>query len=86
MAQDNFEFEDTNLESPAKSFELVTKASTDLPNGVCRCLLVGVSGTANLVDASGITRTNVPLQQGYNPLRVIKVLDGGTARDIWALY
>jgi hypothetical protein len=86
MPQDKFEFENANLESPAKTFEPIVKSASDLPSGICRCLLVGIAGTANLVDASGTTRNNVPLQVGYNPLRVSKVLNGGTANDIWVLY
>lgn len=66
---------------------LVTKNdSADLPNGVCRGLLVGTAGTANLNDMRGGTTDNVPLQQGYNPLRVRRVRAGGTADNIWALY
>lgn len=65
----------------------VTKSDTaDLPDGVCRGLLVGTAGTANLDDLRGNARTSVPLQQGYNPLRVRRVRTGGTADDIWALY
>jgi hypothetical protein len=66
---------------------LVTKNdSADLPDGVCRGLLVGTAGTANLHDMRGNLRENVPLQQGYNPLRVRRVRTSGTADNIWALY
>jgi len=51
----------------------------------CRALLVGTAGTGTLVDASGSTATDVPLQQGYNPLQVTKVTFG-TVNDVWALY
>jgi len=70
----------------ARKFVPVTKAPADLPGGVCRSLLVGTAGTANLKDEDGTVRNNVPLQQGYNPLRCSQVLTGGTADDIWALY
>ena len=73
--------------SPAADCISVTKSdSADLPDGVCDALLVGTAGTANLVFENGIERTNVPLQQGYNPLRVRRVKAGGSASDIWALY
>ncbi len=65
---------------------LVTKAASDLPNGVCRALLCGTAGTANLVDSSGNICTSYPLQQGYNPISVVRVSTGGTADNIWALY
>lgn len=64
----------------------VTKADSDLASGVCKALLVGTAGTANLQDEDGTTHANVPLQQGYNPLRCRQVRLGGTASDIWALY
>lgn len=64
----------------------VTKADSDLPSGICRGLLVGVPGTANLMDENGTVTTDVPLQQGYNPLAVLQVRTGGTSDDIWALY
>ena len=64
----------------------VTKADSNLPSGVTKALLVGTAGTANLMDEDGNTVTNVPLQAGYNPLRVSQVRTGGTASDIWALY
>lgn len=52
---------------------------------VCRALLVGGGGTANIVWADGTTATNIPLQVGYNPLRATKVTFG-TASDVWAIY
>lgn len=53
---------------------------------VCRSLLVGTGGTATLVMASGETRTDVPLQVGYNPLRITQVVSLGTAADVWRVY
>lgn len=72
--------------APADDFVPVTKADTDLPDGTCRGLLVGTAGTANLHTKDGTLRSNVPLQQGYNPLICKQVRLGGTAADIWALY
>lgn len=80
-------FENTaNLGNPARFYVPVTKGNAEFVDGACRGLLVGTAGTANLVDMKGVTRNNVPLQQGYNPLRCQKVLTGGTAADIWAIY
>jgi len=77
----------SGLSSPARRLLAITKsADTDLPEGVCRALLVGTAGTANLVDALGNTCTNVPLQVGYNPIMIKRLSTGGTAADIWALY
>ena len=52
---------------------------------VCRALLVGTAGTATLIDFAGNTAADVPLQQGYNPIRCTKVTFG-TVNDVWALY
>jgi hypothetical protein len=71
---------------PTGRIRLVTKADSNLPAGECRALLVGTAGTANLMDATGEILANVPLQQGYNPLKVLQVRTGGDADDIWALY
>jgi len=72
--------------APADMVVPVTKADAALPNGPCRCLLVGEAGTANIRDASGTVREDVPLQQGYNPIVCLEVRTGGSASDIWALY
>lgn len=75
------------MDAPASKIAPVTKAdSTDLPDGACRALLVGTAGTANILELDGTERTAVPLQQGYNPIRIRRVKTGGTAADIWALY
>lgn len=72
--------------APAEVFVPVTKADSDLAGGLTRGLLVGTAGTANLMQLDGIIRTDVPLQQGYNPLAVRQVRTGGTADNIWALH
>lgn len=76
------------LSAPAGLVVPVTpNDDTDLPNGVCRALLVGTAGPATIVDASGTTRTAVPLQQGYNPIGCTRVnATNLTAANIWALY
>jgi hypothetical protein len=76
----------SNPRSPGEKWVKVTKANANLPDGLCRALLVGTPGTANLTDKFGTATTNVPLQQGYNPLNVLQVNTGGTADDIWAVY
>lgn len=73
-------------DSSAQAMAPVTLANAPLPGGVCRGLLVGTAGTANIIDGAGNSLTNVPLQQGYNPIQVRQVGTGGTAANIWALY
>lgn len=75
-----------NETRPSGRIRAVTKADSNLSGGETRALLVGTAGTANLMDAEGNVLANVPLQQGYNPLKVLQVRTGGTASDIWALY
>jgi hypothetical protein len=75
------------LNAPASRLVPITPDDdNDLPEGVCRALLVGAAGTATLIDASGAERTAVPLQQGFNPIGVRRVKTGGTATNLWALY
>ncbi len=51
----------------------------------CNGLLVGTAGTATVVTAAGNTRTSIPLQAGFNPIRVKQVTNTGGASDIWAV-
>lgn len=75
-----------NKRKPGETWVKVTKADANLPGGVCRALLVGTVGTANLGDSAGTATTDVPLQAGYNPLQALQVRLGGMADDIWAIY
>lgn len=53
---------------------------------VYRGLLVDSAGVATIVTAAGNLRTDVPLQQGYNPIRCKQVKSTGLAASgIWAL-
>lgn len=74
--------------SPARAVIPVTPSdSAMLPDGPCRALLVGAEGAATIIDLSGQTRADVPLQQGYNPIGAMKVFASGLGADnIWALY
>lgn len=72
--------------SAGSRYEPVTLADVDLPSGVCRVLLVGVAGLANLMQADGTIRTGVPLMAGYNPIQVRQVKTGTAASNIWAVY
>ena len=75
------------LTAPASRIEPVTPDDdNDLSGGICRALMVGTAGSANLIDASGAERTGVPLLRGINPIGVQRLKTGGTAAEIWALY
>lgn len=87
MPANPFSSQSPGLIGPAAQILPVTKSDTnDLPNGTCRALLVGTPGTANLVDASGNVANSVPLQPGFNPIGVRRLMTGGTADNVWALY
>ena len=87
MPANPFSSQSPGLIGPAAQILPITKSDTDdLPNGICRALLVGTPGTANLMDSSGNAVTNVPLQPGFNPIGVRRFMTGGTADNVWALY
>lgn len=87
MPANPFSSQATGLIGPAALIRPIVKSNTvDLPNGACRAVLVGTAGTATLMDASGTAHTGVPLQQGYNPIGVLRIMTGGTADNLWALY
>ena len=81
---DRFSTYSSGLDSPATKIAAVT-SGTPFAAGTCRSQLVGTAGTATVIDAEGNTSTNIPLQVGYNPIRVSQVTFG-TAADVWALY
>lgn len=83
-----FDTHPPGLTTPATKVAAVTPSdSTDLPDGVCRCLLVGTAGTATILDAEGNQTTLVPLIAGYNPIMVRRVFNTAlTAANIKALY
>jgi len=56
-------------------------------NQIPRGILCGTAGGLNGKDAKGNVIANLPLQAGYNPIRVSEITDllGGAA-DIWVLY
>lgn len=74
-----------NIIGPATRLVKVT-LGVALANGPCRGILVGTAGTLNMTDLEGNVLTDVPIQQGYNPLFATSFQAGGTADDIWALY
>ena len=74
--------------SPKGRIVAVTAAdNADLTKGTCAALLVGTAGAADIVDEFGNAASAVPLQQGYNPIRVRRIKSTNlTASNIWALY
>ena len=85
---ERFKQHSPGLTSPGSKIVAVSaNDSTDLPDGTCRALLVGTAGAATVIDAEGNTSLLIPLQAGYNPIRVSRVKSTGlTAANIWAIY
>ena len=75
----------SEMTRPAARMVKLTQSAACIASGPTRALLCGTAGTFTGVDASGATLTNLPLQQGYNPIQVT-VWSAGTADDVWALY
>lgn len=72
---------------PARAVVAITKNNNaDLPDGTCQAFVCGAAGTLSFIDAYGNTVTNYPAQAGYNPVMLKRVLEGGTADNLWALY
>lgn len=76
----------SHLSAPAENIAAVTpNDSTDIAAN-CRGLLCGVAGDCKVTTQAGNAVT-IPLQAGYNPIRVTRVWSTGTtATGIYALY
>ena len=88
MADNPFTTQSPGLIGPYKSVAAVTpNDSTDLPNGVCRGLYIGVAGNLSFIDASGNVIAAQPVQAGIFPVGVQRVkASGTTATGILAGY
>lgn len=71
--------------APARRIMKLSQAATEIAGGATSGILCGTAGTFTGVDADGNTITALPLQQGYNPIRV-KIWSAGTASDVWGLW
>ena len=85
---DRFKNHSPGLTSPGSKIVAVSaNDSTDLPGGICRALLVGTAGVADIIDGEGNAVSGVPLQAGYNPIRVTRVKSTNlAASSIFAIY
>ena len=62
-------------------------SSVDYDPGRPFSLLVGTGGTLKVTDMID-NEVAIPVQTGYNPIRITKVIndEGNTADDLWALF
>jgi hypothetical protein len=70
----------------ARRVREVTPADANLPEGKCRALWIGTSGTLNFMDESNTIIEGFPAKAGIVPIVCVQVRTGGTASNIWALY
>ncbi len=70
------------------NIQAIDVSSADYDPGKPFSILVGAGGTLKVVDATNQDEIAIPIQVGYNPIVLSKVIfDGGnTAGDLWALF
>jgi len=68
--------------------EPIDVSSADFNPGKPFSILCGTSGVLKIVDTVKPDKKAIPIQEGYNPIILSKVIfDGGnTADDLWALF
>lgn len=71
--------------APASKIVKLSQSATEIAGGATSGILCGTAGTFTGVDMGGNTITDMPLQQGYNPIRV-KIWSAGTATNVWGLW
>ncbi len=77
----------TTLANPAKNAVEVDYSSADVDLKGVHGLLLGTAGTLAVDMHGGATNVSLPLQAGYNPIRVTKVYNSGSTAglNVWAL-
>lgn len=73
----------SNVVAPLSTSRAVTPSdSTDLPDGMCRCIIVSADCLLNIHDADGVLRSSVQFFKGYNPRLVRRVKTGAGASGV----
>lgn len=65
---------------------IVKNDDEDFEKGSCRAIWSGTDGTINFVTALGSVVEGFPIFAGMNQISANRILTGGTATDLWALY
>jgi len=70
------------------NIQAIDVSAADYDPGKSFSLLVGTGGTLKVVDTVHVAEIAIPVQTGYNPIRITKVIKdvGNTASDLWALF
>ena len=68
--------------------QAIDVSAVDYNPGKPFSILVGSGGTLKVVDATNRNEIAIPIQGGYNPIVLSKVINdaGNTATDLWALF
>lgn len=68
--------------------QAIDVSSVDYDPGKPFSLLVGTGGNLKVVDAVNLDEKLLPVQDGYNPIVLHKVISdaGNTASNLWALF
>lgn len=76
---DQFENLKPGLESPLEDAEATT-FGVNYTKGATRCLLLAEAGDVEVITLKGTTIT-LPLQAGYNPIRVLQCVSSALSAD-----
>ena len=70
------------------NIQAINVSAADYDPGKSFSLLVGTGGTLKVVDTVHVAEIAIPVQTGYNPIRITKVIKdvGNTAATIADLY
>jgi len=73
--------------SPYDDLKAVTPSdSADLPDGTCRGLFVSVAGNISFVTSKGTSQSAIPVDAGFFPVSIKRVLATGTTATVLAGY
>lgn len=82
MPEDPFKSKTPAIGDPlSRVRQVVPSDDEDLPDGLSRCLYVGVAGAVVFVDASGSEVTIISGAHQWHPVRVARVKASGTDAD-----
>jgi hypothetical protein len=79
----------TNAVLQSGNIKAIDVSSVDYDPGKSFSLLAGTEGALTIVDSVNVDEKVIPIQVGYNPIKLTKVVsDTGTnvADDLWALF
>jgi len=79
----------TNAVLQSGNIQAIDVSTSDYDPGKSFSLLAGTEGALTIVDSVNVDEKVIPVQVGYNPVKLTKIIcDTGTnvADDLWALF